>query len=112
MRTKTTKAQQETALKELKEFIETRVPILDEKYEIHATRQYNKQGTAQSFRLFTISKSYAILNLSYDIAQALSLSMNKEQTMIHRKGGFTDLAHDTVHHLAQVLDLPIRYVEH
>lgn len=110
--TKAKKAQQQEAQKNLLDFLKNRTPIIDGYYNIHAERTHSKSGESQTFDLYTVSNGYQICTLNHMIHEALGISMTRDQKRLYRKGGFTDLAHDTVHELARVLGIPIRYVEH
>ena len=110
--TKAQQQQQQEARKNLLNFLQTHTPIIDGYYNIHADREHSKSGTSQTFNLYTISKNYQICTLNYMIHQSLGISMTRDLKRLYRKGGFTDLAHDTVCELASALNIPIRYVEH
>ena len=104
-------AQQEARIN-LLNFLQTYTPMVDGYYNIHADRTHSKSGESQTFDLYTVTTNYQICTLNYMIHESLGISMTRDLKRLHRRGGGTDLAHDTVYELSQVLEIPIRYVEH
>lgn len=115
----TTKKQQaaeenQQAIESVRNWIESRLPVVNDKIEIHANR-IKHSDNSQEFSLFAITTNHSVANLDFEVHHLLGTRLTKDQRRLTRRGGNTDLAHDTVRDLERVLGYEpytFRYVEH